>query len=102
MIKVSFSKNGFTISGHSGYEDAGKDIVCAAVSSCANMFLCGTEDVLEIGCNIETDASIPFLKVEIPTGISDEKRKTAQVLLESFKFQVKSMEEDFSEYLKVF
>lgn len=102
MIKVSFSEKGFTISGHSGYEEAGKDIVCAAVSSCANMFLCATEDVLEIGCGIETDASVPFLKVEIPTGIPEEKAKMAKVLLEAFKLQVKSVEEDYSEYLKVF
>ena len=35
MIKVSISKNldTITIKGHAGYAEAGKDIVCAAVSS---------------------------------------------------------------------
>ena len=33
MIKVLIKKNKITISGHSGYEESGKDIVCAAVSS---------------------------------------------------------------------
>lgn len=38
MIKVSIKKengiiNGITIKGHSDYEELGKDIVCAAVSS---------------------------------------------------------------------
>lgn len=33
MIKVKISKNIIRISGHAGYEDYGKDIVCASVSS---------------------------------------------------------------------
>ena len=34
MIKVDLSKDKLiTVSGHSGYEEAGKDIVCASVSS---------------------------------------------------------------------
>ncbi len=33
MIKISISKKQITIKGHAGYEEYGKDIVCAAVSS---------------------------------------------------------------------
>ena len=46
MIRAEFRKDGdrlsgFTISGHSGFADAGKDIVCAAVSS-ASQLVCNT------------------------------------------------------------
>lgn len=33
MIKVNISSNKITISGHANFNDYGKDIVCAAVSS---------------------------------------------------------------------
>lgn len=33
MIKIEISKDKITINGHANYDDLGKDIVCAAVSS---------------------------------------------------------------------
>ena len=33
MIKVNINKNKIIITGHAGYADYGKDIVCASVSS---------------------------------------------------------------------
>lgn len=33
MIKISINKDEITIKGHSGYKEAGSDIVCASVSS---------------------------------------------------------------------
>lgn len=33
MIAVSVRKDGITVSGHANYAEAGKDIVCAAVSA---------------------------------------------------------------------
>lgn len=49
MIKAVFYKkngclSGFSLSGHAGYAESGKDIVCAAVSSAA-----------ELTCNTITD-----------------------------------------------
>ncbi len=102
MIKVTFSKNGFSVSGHSGYEDAGKDIVCAAVSSCANMVLAGLEDVLDIRCIIKTDASIPFLSVELPAELDGKKADGARLMLDAFRLQIQSVEEQYGDYLKLF
>ncbi len=33
MIKIEISKDKITVNGHANYDDFGKDIVCAAVSS---------------------------------------------------------------------
>ena len=35
MIKINIKKDNITIKGHSGYEEIGKDIVCASISSIA-------------------------------------------------------------------
>lgn len=33
MIQIILHDNGITVSGHTGYAELGKDIVCAAVST---------------------------------------------------------------------
>ncbi|MEG2118226.1 MAG: ribosomal-processing cysteine protease Prp, partial [Clostridia bacterium] len=63
MTKTVFLKRdgkfcGFSVSGHSGYADAGSDIICASVSSYVNM----TVALLEksgVAIDIKTDESIP-------------------------------------------
>ena len=42
MIKVKVEKRNILITGHAGYDDYGKDIVCAAVSS---VVLCSVEAI---------------------------------------------------------
>ena len=56
MIKVVFYKSGmryygFHVSGHAGYDDSGKDIVCAAVSA-MTMLVINTIEVVW-GSNVE-------------------------------------------------
>ena len=45
MIKVIYSKNIIKISGHANYDEYGKDIVCASVSS---IISCTTNAILNI------------------------------------------------------
>ena len=40
---------GFTVQGHSGYGEAGSDIVCAAVTSAVRLTECAVNDVLGLG-----------------------------------------------------
>ena len=51
MIKININKDEITIKGHSGYSEAGSDIVCASVSSICittvNALLSIDEDCLE-------------------------------------------------------
>lgn len=102
MIEVSFTEKGFRISGHSGYDEAGKDIVCAAVSSCANMLLYGAEEVLKIKCDVKADGSLPLLSFEAPKSLSEGQKSGLLLLLNAFKLQLKSVEEEYPDYLKVF
>lgn len=58
MIKADFYQSDgkyreFTISGHAGYAESGKDVVCAAVSSAVQL----TVNVLDaLGCSPEASA----------------------------------------------
>ena len=58
MIKVVVYKSGmryygFHVSGHAGYDESGKDIICAAVSS-MTMLVINTLEVV-LGCDVDYD-----------------------------------------------
>ena len=44
---------GFTVQGHSGYGEAGSDIVCAAVTSAVRLTECAVNDVLGLGASVK-------------------------------------------------
>ena len=53
----------FEVKGHSGYAEAGSDIVCAAVTSAVRLVECSLNDVLGLGAAVnvsEKDAKIGF------------------------------------------
>lgn len=59
MIKAKFRIRGadasFTVSGHSGSAQTGRDIVCAAVSSAAFMAVNTITEILGVAVSAETD-----------------------------------------------
>ena len=59
MIKAEFSIRGadasFTVSGHSGSAESGRDIVCAAVSSAAFMAANTITEILGVDASAESD-----------------------------------------------
>lgn len=60
MIRASFSRcngalNGFSVKGHSGYADAGNDIVCAAVSAMTMLTVNLMVDGFGLPCRVEVD-----------------------------------------------
>lgn len=54
MIEVSVRKDGITISGHAGYAENGKDIVCAGVTALVQTLVKSAADLTEdkIECEI--------------------------------------------------
>ena len=67
MVKVSIKNiveiNEITISGHSGYEESGKDIVCASVSSIAITTING---ILSIDSDsLEYQTSDGYIKIAV-------------------------------------
>ncbi|MFR0734538.1 MAG: ribosomal-processing cysteine protease Prp [Oscillospiraceae bacterium] len=60
MTKVEFFTQddritGFCCSGHSGYGEAGTDIVCAAVSAAVNLTECTVNDVCGARAKVRVD-----------------------------------------------
>lgn len=83
MIKINLSFDetpmSFEIKGHSGSAEAGRDIVCAAVSAISQTALLGLLKVCSLELNYTAEDG--YLKAELPKEMPEEKRQKAEVIL---------------------
>ena len=112
MTKITFYKTedgiyyGFRETGHAGYEDSGKDIICAAISA-MTMLIINTVEVA-LGSDIDytideetTDIEV-IAKGALPKYESDKKKNYAIAsLFLGYYHQLHDMLEDYYEYLDV-
>ena len=90
---------GFNAKGHSGYADAGEDIVCAAVSALTQTAYLGLEKYLESPTEVyQKDGE---LRVNLPEGLSSEEEDRAELILGTMLLGLRSVEENYSDYLKI-
>ncbi len=94
MIEVRIRPERIEISGHAGYAELGKDIVCAGVTALTQTLIQSIENL--------TDDKIEYRispgKVEVEYGNLSEKSKT---LVDSFFVGICLIAEEFPEYVKV-
>ena len=90
---------GFTAKGHTGYAEAGEDIVCAAVSALTQSAYLGLSELTN--ARVECSQSDGNLRVELLPETSDEDREKAQLILGSMLLGLRAIEENYSKYLKI-
>ena len=94
MIEVRIRPERIEISGHAGYAEPGKDIVCAGVTALTQTLIQSIENL--------TDDKIEYRispgKAEIEYRNLSEKSKT---LVDSFFVGIRLIAEEFPEYVKV-
>ena len=99
MIKVLFfikgeNISGFSISGHANYDDYGKDVVCAAVTSAALMAVNTITEIIK--ADAEASSADGSIKLTVKDG-SD----TAQTVLRGFKLHIKELAKEYPGTIKV-
>ncbi|MBR2571169.1 MAG: ribosomal-processing cysteine protease Prp [Clostridia bacterium] len=87
--------DGFDIAGHSGYAEAGSDIVCSAVSTASHMAMLGIEQVLGIRCKSHHDAK----KGRMRFTASDPEK--AQPFFRALEEELVEIERQYPEYFRV-
>ena len=87
---------GFHVTGHSGYAEAGSDIVCAAVSSAAYMTANTVTDILKLSPQLEVQDG--EMKLLLKT-ISDADK--AADILNGFRLHIEGLREQYPDNLKV-
>ena len=94
MIEIRREKRGIYISGHAGYAERGKDIVCAGVSTLAQTLIASVEML--------TDEKIQYAispgTVDIKYGNLSEQ---AQLLIDSFFVGAELIAATYPDYLRV-
>jgi len=92
MIRVHFKRDGFEVSGHSGFDVKGYDIVCSAVSVLTQH----TARILEKRCGANVIREEGSLRVSL-VKIDDLSR----ILLEELYVSLKDLEKQYPGNLKV-
>lgn len=72
---------GFDSQGHSGYADAGADIVCAAVTSAIRLTEATVNDVLGLCAAVKVSEKDTRISFRLPGGLSDADETTCQTIL---------------------
>lgn len=108
MITGTFNRNhagqitSFEITGHAGFGEEGEDIICAAASSLAYSALNSIDKLADFQPIVEiNEVEGGYLYAEMLQDISQEQNQTAQILLEGLIIGFQTIEEDYSNYLKV-
>ena len=91
--------NGFSVSGHSGYAEAGTDIVCAAVTTAVRFAECTINDVLGNHANTKVDEIEPRITLTLPAACDDE--DAVQDVLNGFILTMLSLRDDYPDYIEV-
>ncbi len=94
MIEVRIRPERIEISGHAGYAEPGKDIVCAGVTALTQTLIQSIDDLTDD----EIEYRISPGKVEVEYRNLSEKSKT---LVDSFFVGICLIAEEFPEYVKV-
>lgn len=99
MIICSVLKNDnlykINISGHSGYDTIGKDIVCSSVSS-SFILTINLLEKLNSNMKIKSDEKIPMMEVEIKNYNNIE-----EIILDNLIDCLKDVSNQYSKYLKI-
>lgn len=99
-VKICVSSSGkilgFQISGHCGYAENGKDVVCAAVSSAAYMVVNTIADVLNIDAEIDINQ-----EGEMNVMISEKDERYCRVVFEGFKLHLTELENLYPRNIKI-
>ena len=90
---------GFSISGHSGFAEAGSDIVCAAVSAAVAMAECTINDVCGAKAKVRVKDEQARITLTLPTSCDEE--ESVQAVLTGMMTYLCSLRDDYPDYIEV-
>ena len=90
---------GFSVSGHSGYAEAGADIVCAAVSAVVTMAEATINDVCGAKAKVRVKDEQARISLTLPTSCDEE--ESVQAVLSGMMLTLCSLRDDYPDYIEV-
>ena len=93
--------DGFVVEGHSGYAEAGADIVCAAVSAAVGLVECTVNEVLGLEASVKIREKDARIALKRPGGLGEVNEHTCQNLLAGLMVYLQNLSEEYPENLIV-
>ena len=90
---------GFSVSGHSGYAEAGSDIICAAVSAVVTMAEATINDVC--GAKAKVRVKEEDARVTLTLPVSCDEEESVQAVLAGMMLTLMSLRDDYPDYIEV-
>ncbi len=88
-------------SGHTGYADAGEDIVCSALSSMVQSCALGLSKVVGAKPKLKINEERGYYKIDLPKDLADAKMHDSQILLKTLYLSVADLVQGYSRYIKL-
>ena len=93
------SITGFSVSGHSGYAEAGSAIVCAAVSAVVTMAEATINDVCGAKAKVRVKEQDARITLTLPASCDEE--DSVQAVLAGMLLTLISLRDDYPDYIEV-
>jgi uncharacterized protein YsxB (DUF464 family) len=92
---------GFNSEGHSGYAEAGADIVCAAVTSAIRLMEATVNEVLGLCAAVKINERDTKISFRLPGGLSASDEKTCQALLAGLMVFFTELHDEYPDNIEV-
>ena len=90
---------GFSVSGHSGYSEAGSDIVCAAISAVVSMAETTINDVCGAKAKVRVKDEQARITLMLPTSCDEE--DSVQSVLAGLMLYLCDLRDEYPDYIEV-
>ena len=90
---------GFSVSGHSGYAEAGADIVCAAVSAVVTMAEATINDVLGAKAKVRVKEEDARITLTLPASCDEE--ESVQAVLAGMLLYLCGLRDEYPDHIEV-
>ncbi len=90
---------GFSICGHSGYAEAGQDIVCAAISAAVSLTECTINDVCGGKAKVRVKDEDARITLTLPASCEEE--DTIQSVLAGLMLYLVDLRDQYPDYIEV-
>jgi uncharacterized protein YsxB (DUF464 family) len=106
MIRLEFYSEGSRISGfmcegHSGLDDAGRDVLCAAVTGAIRLIENAINDVLGTGAAVKVNENVPRIELRLPPESGQEQEDAAQALLAGLMLLGVKLHDEYPDNIEV-
>jgi len=92
---------GFDVKGHSGYAEAGTDIVCAAVTSAVRLVEATVNEVMGLCASVKVREEEALIAFRLPGGLSLTAESACQSLLTGLMVYLTELHGEYPENIEV-